>query len=48
MSRYQSISLEKSLIAKIDETLKKNPFYSSRAEFVRRAIQIRVEELEKK
>jgi metal-responsive CopG/Arc/MetJ family transcriptional regulator len=48
MSNYQSISLEKELIAKVDQIIADNPFVISRAEFCRRALQEFLKEFEKK
>jgi metal-responsive CopG/Arc/MetJ family transcriptional regulator len=39
MSRYQGVSLDKGLISRVDEAVKKDPFVVSRAEFIRRAIE---------
>lgn len=44
MRKYTAVSLDRNLVAQIDDFVKNDPFCLSRAEFIRRAIYSFIEE----
>ena len=48
VKRYVGISLPEALVGKLDKFIKNHPEYQNRSDFIKEAVRVRMEEIEKR